>query len=649
MNVPTSDSDQSSSPTRQTVEKRTESPIFDSPWIEAPDPTLIQNAIARFVADSLPPVSMGLGALYLLFAIAHFVLQPTALSQIMTPVAAITSLMLLGLAIHWQRGPVPLPPAHAYAAFCGALVLLNSWLHLWLSVDPQQSTNFMLLIVGVGFFFLSSYWFAGFVVTILLIWGATVSLLNFPPEVNTHFGFGLASATLLATLAHFARKRTLMRLSLLRLRDAERAKALQQALELGKESEEALRRSETNYRQLSIRLEEQAEALRLANEELERAAKLKDEFLANMSHELRTPLTVILGLTESLLETIYGPLTERQLAVINNVFESGQHLLALINDILDVAKLETGHFQLELVPTDAQMIAEAGLRFIQPEAEKKKLTVHFEHGDVVKSFLADERRIKQMLINLLSNAVKFTNEEGHIGLHLESDPMNRIVRYTVWDTGIGIDGEQMAQLFEPFVQLDSRLSRRYSGSGLGLVLTYRMADLHGGSIMVQSQPGQGSRFTIALPWRNVARQKPPAHVQEPPHQTAPQPRPSILIVDKHSATRTWIEELLTESTSAAPYDILPTSAPADALHLAYETQPIFIFIDLRLGKHESLALIRTMAVDQKLTRCSIVALSALDRPSTKAEALAAGAAHYICKPIGKEVLQRLLATTAVAP
>lgn len=614
---------------------------------ESLDRSIVADAIARFVGDSLPGVAVGLGFLYVLFTFSHYILLPPTHKLIMTAVAAMTALFFLGAAILWRWRPLKNAHAHLFAALFGALVLLNSWLHLWLSRDPLQSTNLMLLTVGVGFFFLSGYWFSLFLVATFALWAGTFYLLSFSLEAAVHFGFGLFSAALLATLAHLARKRALTRLTSLRLRDAQHTAALEQALAAGLESEAALRHSEDGYRKLSIRLEEQAEALRVANEELEQAAQLKDEFLANMSHELRTPLTAILGLTESLREHIYGNLTERQLVAVNNVYESGRHLLDLINDILDVAKLEAGKLQLELVPTDARMIADVSLRFLQQKAESKGLTIHFDDSGIVNTFLADERRVKQMLVNLLSNAVKFTDNGGHIGLRLEGDTDNRIVRYSVWDTGIGISEKQMVQLFEPFVQLDSRLSRQYGGSGLGLVLTYRMAEIHGGSITVESEPGKGSQFTIALPWRTVNQTgAPPADLehQQPTDRDLAQckRRPSLLIVDKQLTGSAWIRELMGNEK----YDILPASTAADALRLAHEVQPQLIFVDLQLNGSEGIGLIRRMAHDEELKGQAIIAMSARVLPTEAVQAKAAGAHDYFSKPIGYKILHSLLSTVS---
>lgn len=276
--------------------------------------------------------------------------------------------------------------------------------------------------------------------------------------------------------------------ALLTLRDITRRKLAEQAL-----TRERLL--------LTQQVHEQTADLRKANAELARVAKMKDEFLANMSHELRTPLNTILGLSEALQEQVYGPVSERQVRALRNIEESGRHLLTLINDILDISKIEAGKLTLELQPVVVETVCQASLGLVRQMALKKQVKVNYNPNPITLVMQADERRLKQILVNLLGNAVKFTPEGGEIGLEVSVEEEKDAIRFTVWDTGIGIADEDMGQLFQPFVQLDSRLARQHEGSGLGLALVYRMTKLHGGSISATSQVGKGSRFTISLPWR----------------------------------------------------------------------------------------------------------------------------------------------------
>jgi PAS domain S-box-containing protein len=275
-------------------------------------------------------------------------------------------------------------------------------------------------------------------------------------------------------------------------------------------------------KQTEAELRYNRDELSAANAELARAARLKDEFLASMSHELRTPLTGILNLSEALQEQVYGPLTDKQQQSLRTIEESGRHLLDLINDILDLSRIEAGQLQLHLDNCLAAEVCQSSLQLIKGMAHKKRQQLAFVIHPPGIELVADARRLKQMLFNLLGNAVKFTPAGGNIGLQVTGDEAAGVVRFSVWDTGIGIAATDLPKLFRPFTQLDSRLSRQYSGTGLGLSLVQRMTDLHGGSISVESTPGQGSRFTITLPRRPAAEAvRPTTPAAMPPPPTEP--------------------------------------------------------------------------------------------------------------------------------
>ncbi len=249
-------------------------------------------------------------------------------------------------------------------------------------------------------------------------------------------------------------------------------------------------------------LREHSEELSSANAELARAARLKDEFLASMSHELRTPLTGILGFSDILQKGIYGPLTEKQLRAVRAIETSGQQLLGLIDDLLDLSKIEAGKLELQVGPVSAMDVCQASLESIKEQAQGKQQEV-LCRLEPAQGFLlrADPRRLVQILVNLLSNAVKFTPAGGQLGLEAWVEATQQQAQFSVWDKGIGIASDNLSQLFEPFVQLDGRLQRVYSGTGLGLALVRRLTEMHGGSVAVDSTPGEGSRFTVSLPWQ----------------------------------------------------------------------------------------------------------------------------------------------------
>ncbi len=251
---------------------------------------------------------------------------------------------------------------------------------------------------------------------------------------------------------------------------------------------------------LAQKVSERTSELTLSNNDLKRALHAKDEFLANVSHELRTPLSAVLMLTESMREGIYGAIQPKQSDVLRRVHKNGRHLLSLINDILDLSKIEAGTFAPILVEVSVPTVCQYSMQMIQEAAQQKRIRIHHSIDPFATTVLADERRLSQILINLLSNAVKFTNEGGDIGLDVEGDVVEKLLKLTVWDTGIGISSDDQYKLFQPFVQLDSRLSKQYEGTGLGLALAFRLAKLHNGTITLQSEVGVGTRFTVTLPW-----------------------------------------------------------------------------------------------------------------------------------------------------
>lgn len=259
--------------------------------------------------------------------------------------------------------------------------------------------------------------------------------------------------------------------------------------------------------ELELRVKERTAELTAANIHLARAARHKDEFLASMSHELRTPLSAVLGMSESLLEEVYGTVNEQQAKSLRTIEQSGRRLLELINDILDMAKIGAGRLKLNTRPISVKSTCESALRLVSQSAESKKLKLSSTVDSAVTILVADGQRMKQILANLLSNAVKFTPDGGSVGLEVVGHADQQVVAFTVWDTGIGITPEGLSSLFEPFVQLDGKLSRQYAGTGLGLSLVRHLAELHGGQVSAQSQVGKGSRFTVTIPWRETAQEE----------------------------------------------------------------------------------------------------------------------------------------------
>jgi PAS domain S-box-containing protein len=245
-------------------------------------------------------------------------------------------------------------------------------------------------------------------------------------------------------------------------------------------------------------LREHSARLSRANEDLERAVRAKDEFLAGIGHELRTPLSAILGLTEILLDDEVVPLSPPQQSAVETIRASGAHLLSLINDLLDLDQITNRMATLELDEVDLADVARLALDLVRTTADKGDVRLELDEGVGVPSIQGDRRRLGQVLLNLLENAVKFTPAGGSVGIDLwRRDPATAVC--TVWDTGIGLDPRDHRRVFEPFVQVDAGLDRRYVGSGLGLTLAERFVRLHGGTIELSSVLGAGARFSVVLP------------------------------------------------------------------------------------------------------------------------------------------------------
>jgi PAS domain S-box-containing protein len=397
----------------------------------------------------------------------------------------------------------------------------------------------------------------------------------------------------------------------------------------------------TQSASLARQVEEQTADLKLANARLERAARLKDEFLANMSHELRTPLNAILGISEALQEEVYGPLTERQHSSLRSIEESGRHLLALINDILDLAKIEAGKTELEFSEVSIEAVCESSLRLIRQNAQKKRLSVSETITCDIPHIRADERRLKQMLVNLLSNAVKFTPDGGSIGIEIVCDEGHNVISFTIWDTGIGIARDDMERLFQPFVQIDSSLSRHYEGSGLGLGLVARLTEMHGGSVGVESELDKGSRFTISLPIIKRETKPPSVSAPEETITTCPRMPPrhirrALLIEDSLSAA-----EQITRYLNELGIETTISTQGAQAVEQARNLKPDIIILDILLPDISGWDILATLKTESPTRDIPVLVVSVVDEPEL-AEKL--GAASYLIKPITREQVQAALNT-----
>lgn len=397
------------------------------------------------------------------------------------------------------------------------------------------------------------------------------------------------------------------------------------------------------------------------NEELARATRLKDEFLANMSHELRTPLNAVLGMTEAFQEGIFGEISDRQQHALQTIHKSGLHLLELINDILDLAKIGSGQIELHDSPINISALCHASLAFIEQQAIAKQLHLAIELLPGLPELMADERRIRQVLINLLSNAVKFTPDGGKITLSVttwEEPPLadgssQQYLQFAIQDTGIGIAPEHLCLLFQPFTQIDSALNRQYDGTGLGLALVKQIVELHHGSIGVSSTVGEGSRFYFNLPYTGASL---PASSELPqtidwqeansPSPSTTQPQPLILLVEDNDANVSTISSYL----KAKGCQIIRASNGEEAIALTRTHQPDVILMDIQMPGMDGLTATRQIRQQPQSQNIPIIALTALAMEGDREAGLMAGVNEYLTKPVQLRQLvstiHKVLATPA---
>jgi PAS domain S-box-containing protein len=368
------------------------------------------------------------------------------------------------------------------------------------------------------------------------------------------------------------------------------------------------------------------------NQELQIANQHKSEFLANMSHELRTPLNAILGFSELMIDDMTGKFdaASRQKFLIQ-INSSGAHLLALINDILDISKVEAGRMTLTLEKVSIADVVRGVVSSIEPLAAKKhiRISTDVEYAGEIE---ADAAKLKQMLLNLVANAVKFTPEVGLITI--EAERLQSAVEISIADTGIGIAESDLGRLFMEFQQLESGAGRQQEGTGLGLALTKRLAELHGGEVRVSSQVGRGSVFTIKLPLRQSdIPQATPVHPL--PKTAAYDARPIVLVVEDNLQAA----ELLVRQLDHGGFRTEIALGGVEALAKARELRPIAITLDILLPGLDGWDVLEQLKRDAVTRDIPVVVISVVDKPEL---GRALGAIDYFVKPVdGKALLDRL--------
>jgi len=365
------------------------------------------------------------------------------------------------------------------------------------------------------------------------------------------------------------------------------------------------------------------------NSELTRVSRAKTDFLAMMSHELRTPLNSIIGFSEVLIDGKFGALNDKQARYLRNVHQSGRHLLGLINDLLDLSKIEAGRLEIMMQPCAPRTLAADAIVTLQPLAAAQKIRVVLDGGDTTAPVVvsADGVRLKQVLYNLLSNAIKFTRPEGEVRVVCAPSPQAGFVRMSVSDEGPGIADEDLGKLFTPFKQLAN--AAEVGGTGLGLALTKQLVEAMAGHIGVESRVGRGSTFWVDLP-RSTQPSEP-----KTPDVVPVRDAPLALVVDDEAAAR----ELLVLALHGSGFRTLAASSGEEAIAQARRHAPDVITLDVFLPTIDGWDVLRLLKSDPATARIPVVMVSI---SSERARAFSLGAVEHLVKPVAREELLEAL-------
>lgn len=387
--------------------------------------------------------------------------------------------------------------------------------------------------------------------------------------------------------------------------------------------------------QLAIRQKE----IENKNRELEYANRAKSEFLTNMSHELRTPLNSVIGFSELLERQLFGELNERQIEYVMDIKESGEHLLSLINDILDLSKIEAGAMELDLNDIYLPDLLHGSIRMFREKGMKKGIKLDLAVDEEIGLITADSRKIKQVIFNLLSNAVKFTPDGGSVSLSAIDEQDHVLV--CVSDTGIGVSEEDKANIFREFAQVDGSLSRRHEGTGLGLALTKKLVEMHGGEIRVESKLGVGSKFLFNLPVKPDQKTNKPIRKEHqetaelPATSSASGKTPLVLVVEDDERDAMLIEMYLKNEG----YRVVKAADGREGYEMARKLNPQIITMDILMPIMDGWGLLEKLKADRELKNIPVIIISVV---SDYEKGMEFGASEVLVKPFDPAILVEIM-------
>jgi signal transduction histidine kinase len=573
----------------------------------------LRHALDVITRDSLRPVAGGLVIVYAVVAVAHALFLPRESIFALSVGAAILIAVLIGCWLFLRR--VTLPAGWGNPGLAALVVLLALFSLVRLIVVPEipNALSQPLLVVGGACFLLSRNWLLFIVFTVNGGWILTAWLIKADVPWRQDLT-PLLGGAMLAILIHAVRYRFMKQMETIRLKD----EIIRKELEVAKAA---------------------ADEAREASESANRA---KTSFLARMSHELRTPLNAIIGYSEMLQEEAEDLKQEGFTEDLNKIRSAGKHLLDLINEVLDLSKIEAGRMDLYLETFQVRNLVEDAIHTIEPQLEKNGNTLELHYDDEIKAMHADMTKVRQCLINLLSNATKFT-EKGTVQLRVrhEKKGTRDWIIFQVRDSGIGIAPEQLERIFEPFSQADPSTTRKYGGTGLGLVISQNFCRMMGGALEVESRAGEGSTFSMRLPaevslasggstsQKFASAATSPSRRRRRRELTAP--KGTILVIDDDPA----VQELVDWNLNRQGFQVRGCPDGESGIELARKVEPTAILLDVKLPGIDGWEVLRRIKADEELESIPVIVVSILDE---RARSFDLGAEGFLPKPIERDHL-----------